>query len=400
MKSAVIKAVHVARFGQGAATAQTRRELARQQLSSSSMRRLAFTSVRSKAAQQKCMAVADSSPDSRTPPAVRLPRHASVSISLDEGPPLTFKQLPSPKRSVPDHSRLSIRETALADQHPEPLVRRPSTMASYTPSHLAFPPDTLLHARRPATVGGTPSLQSHDYSKTTSAPVARFMVDNPSTASVAGSADLAAAAPGSSFATVLPPGQALEGREPTSSDSAMQPQIGSAPAELWHAALSTADLRHLQDSEYATCSKSPSPDATQGRHSCLTPNNMLCFAQADLTSSNSSSPSLSPRPQSLIIDSVRDRKARCAVADSNSPRVTPRVVMRSRDLGVGRFHAQEFGDDHVEQVKDRCIVLAARLASQNAAEAQEGLSETASMSKMLRPHQVCTSFCMACAQVH
>ena len=400
MKSAFVKAVHVAKFTEGAAVAQRRREFAQQQqqqLSSSSVLRHFTVSARYRASQQK-PDVADSvDTDSQHPTAVSAPSHYSATDSFHEGSK-RFKMLMTGKRPVSNPSRRSSHESALADLQPEPLVRRRSTVDSHTLSRHAAPPNMLLPAKRPATVGCMPSGRSHaDFNTTSSS----LKVGSPSKESAAAEQEsLDPAIPFTKYAQ--PSGQTSEGGDLISADSAMQPRPGTAhaepagPAELWHAALSAADLRHLQGSERAINSRVMNRDTTKGR-SCLTPNNMLAFAQADLTSSNDSSPTLSPRPPSFAVDAVLARKARCALAASNSPGVTPRLAVCSTDLGVGRFQSHDFGNDQgVEKVKERCAVLAARLAAQASTATQDGCGETASTSKMSLQEQVLTAHNMVC----
>lgn len=391
MKSAFLKALHVASFTQAATAAQRRRELAQQQQpSSSSMLRPAPGNARPKAAQQKSNAAAHSvNTESQNPSALSSPPHNSTSTTVHEGGPLAFKKLLTAKRSVPDHSRLSSRETARADHHPEPLVHQPSTVAGSPESRHAFLPDRLLRARRPASVGRMPSAGSHaDFSTASGS----FMVDSPSNESAAADQESVVLAR-SSTNKAWPAGQAPEGYESGSIDSAVQRRSETAPDELWRAALSAADLQRPHEPEDAKCSTLLNRDATQGRQSSLTPNSMLSFAQADLTSSNDSSPTLSPRPPSIAIDAVLGRKARCAVAASSSPGLTPRLAVRSTDLGVGWFQSHKLGNDQgVERVKERCALFAARIASQASTETRGGSGETASMSKVSL--QVCTAFCM------
>lgn len=385
MKSAFLKAVHVVSFTQAAATAQRRHELAQQQqLSSSSLLRPAPANARPKAAQQKPNGVAYSvNADSQNPSALTFPSQNSASISFDKSEAYVLTKLLTAKPSAPDHSRLSSHATALADHQPGPLLGRPSTVAGPPVSRHAFPPDTLLRARRPATVGCIPLAGSHADFNTTSG---SFMVDSSSKESAAADQESVVLA-SSSTNHAQPAGQALEGCESGSIDSAVQRRSGTTPDELWHAALSAADLRRPQESEHANCSTPLNPDATQGRQSSWTSNSMLSFAQADLTSSNESSPTLSPRPPSIAIDAVLVRKARCAVAASNSPGLTPRLAVRSRDLGVGCLQSHEFCNDQgVEKVKERCAQLAARIASQVSTEAQGGSGGRGSVSLQV---QVC-----------
>ena len=117
---------------------------------------------------------------------------------------------------------------------------------------------------------------------------------------------------------------------------------------------------------------------------------MLCYAQGGLSSSNDSSPVLSPRPPSRAVDFVPSLKARCAVADSNSPGITPRPVVHSRDLGVARFEGQPVGDadEHVEGMRERAAQLAMRLAAQASSQTQNSIIKTASIPKSMLQDQV------------
>lgn len=181
-----------------------------------------------------------------------------------------------------------------------------------------------------------------------------------------------------------------EKAEAGSLDAALQRQSTTAPEEVWCAALSAADLGHLQESEQAHFSRLLQLDSPRHSHTHLTAKNMLCFAQGELSSSNDSSPALSPRPPSRAVGFVPGLKARCAVAESNSPGVTPRPVVHSRDVGVARFEGHPVGDvdEHAEQVRERVALLAVRLVANASPETRIRANKTASVATVMLQDQV------------
>ena len=354
MRSAYVKAAHVATFAEGAANAGE----SKQQISISAGLAVASLCAWPTTAQlkQKSTAIADYGTSMQAAVAPPSSRQGSAPVALHLGKPPTFKQLPSSNSPAPGHSRLSSHETALADQQPQPLSRRPPTVAGHTASRRALPPKSPLRAGRPATVDCTPLRGTHGYALTDS-----FKAETPSTESAAAlmsSSTQESSSPGNSSRGASPPRKAPEKAESGSLDAALQ-RRSKAPNEAWCAALNAADLGHLQESE---CSRLLTRDSPQHSHTCLTPSNMLRFAQQDLSSSNDSSPALSPRPPSHAIDSLPGLKACCAVADSNSPGITPRPVVHSRDLGVGRLEGHPLGDEHAEEMRERAALLAMRIS--------------------------------------
>ena len=379
MGSAYTKAGHVARIAKGAAAAQKRHGIMQQQQSS-----LAGPSCRGWPTtghlKQKPTASSDGATRSQAA-VVSSPCQGSVPVAPRLGKPPTFKKLPSSKSPAPSHGRLSSHEPALADQQPQPLSRRPSTAAGR-----AGPPKWRCHAGRPVTVDCAPLRGSHGFA----------VADSPGkpqagTSSTESAAALSAnpaqesSSPGSSSRGRFPPRKTPEKAESGSLDAALQ-RRQNTPDEAWSAALSAAALGVVQGPERSRPLKIDSP---RHDHTCLTPTNILCFAQGDLSSSSASSPAVSPRPPSRAIDFIPGLKARCAVADSSSPGITPRPVVHSSDLGVARFegHPVYVADEH-ENLRERSALLAARLAAQAAPETQSRISITASNVKVTLQHQM------------
>ena len=389
MKSAFIKAVYVARFAEGAATAERRCELKQQQISSSAVPTAAQVCAWPKAAQHR--QTSKMYPHMQGAASSSSSCQGLASVAPHLGKLHTSRKLPSSNSPAPALSRLGSHETALADHRPQPLSRRPSTVPGTTASCHALPPKSPCRPRRPATVGTT-SQQSHDCTVTDSPQQPK--AERPSTESAVALLDAAdqdsATPPGSSSRGAKLPKTALDRAESGSLDSALQRRSNPAPDDVWRAAVSAAGVGHLLESEHARFSRLPHPDSNQHSHTRLTPNNMLSFAQGDLTSSNDSSPALSPRPPSRALDFVPSLKARCAVAEMSSPGITPRLVVRSRDLGVARFeaHPSDDADQHVEEVKERAALLAVRIASQASAETENGVGESSSIAKILLQDQV------------
>ena len=147
-------------------------------------------------------------------------------------------------------------------------------------------------------------------------------------------------------------------------DAELQHQI--TPEERWSAAVSAADVDQLDESEAAAHhTQLHISDASQDSHTCLTANSMLAFVQGDLTTSNESSPTQSPRRPSRAVDQIPDLKARCAVPALASPEITPRLVVRSQDLGIARFGVPSISaQEDVAHTKERVNGLTERLAAQ------------------------------------
>ena len=392
VRSAYVKAVHVARFAEGAAAAQRHRESKQQQqISSSAGLAVASLCAWPTTAQLKQKSTASADYAIRMQAAVAPPSscQGSAPVAFHLGKPPTFKKLPSSNSPAPGHSRLGSHETALADQQPQHLSRWPSTIAGHTTSRHAPPPKSHFHAGPSATVDCVPLQGTHVYAVTDS--LGRVKPGAPSTESAAAlrsNPTQESLSSGNSSRGASPARKAPEKAELGSLDAALQRQ-SKAPNEAWCAALRAADLGHQQESE---CSRLLNLDLPRHSHTCLTLSNMLRFAQQDLSSSNDSSPALSPRPPSRAIDSVPGLKACCAVAEPNSPGITPRPVVNSRDLGVGRFEGHPVGDadEHVEEMRERAALLAVRLAAQASSETQNGINKTASTVKVMLHDQVGT----------
>ena len=373
MRSAYIKAIHVARIAEGAAVAQKHRDIMQQQQQSSLAGVIACGWSTTAQPRQKSTAVASS------------PCQGSAPVAPHLGKLSTFNKLLHSNNPAPGHSRLSSHETALTDQQPQPLFRRPSTAASHTASCHAPLSKRPPHAGRPATVNSTPSRGSHDHAVAGSLEKPNSGgLSTESAAALSANPIQESSSLGSSSRGASSPRKAPELAESGSLDAALQRRSKTAN-EAWSAALSAADLGHLRESR---CSRLLSPDSPRHKYTCLTPSNMLCFAQGDLNSSNESTPTLSPRPPSRAIDFVPGLKARCAVADSNSPGMTPRPVVPSRGLGVARFEGHPLGDadEHVEKVRERAVLLAARLAA--CASPENNTIKTTGISKLMLQDQV------------
>ena len=411
MRSAYIKAVHVAKFTKAAHTAQRRREQQQQQQQADSSLSIASCpghewpqSAQHRQMSMKGAAVAGG-PNCAGPtdtfPTQRDHSAASASSS-PQGPacswpkagttlgkPPTFRRLPISNSPAPVQSRHSSlgHATALAESYSQPLARRLSTVANHTASRHAFPPELLSRARRPATVDCTPVHASH---RRSSASSKAHKADTPPVRPAVSAALLQDIhtdnmTPVRSAMPASPLGKVLIRAESGSLDSALQHRSQIPPEEIWQAALSAADLGHVQEAEQARFSRLPDPYSPRHPHTCLTANTMLAVVQGELTTSNDSSPSLSPRPPSRAVDHVPDLKARCALADSNSPGVTPRLMVHTSNIGVGRFEAHLLdAEEDVEQAKERCSLLAKRLA--HPAEMQDGEAGRAPMA--LLQHQV------------
>ena len=394
MRSAYIKAVHVARFAQGAHTARQRHEQQQQQVGSSLLTASRPNCAWPQPVQHRQMsitgaAVADGAScawPTATSPSQRGHSAASASSS-SQGPacsslqsrttlgkPPIFKRLPSSNTPGSVHSRHSSagHGTALADNYPQPLARRPSTVANHIASCHASPPNLLSHARRPATVDsshlqGSLHRRSSDACKSHKTDALPAKPTTPAALLQETHTD-----DKTSFKPPVPAsplGKALIRAESGSLDSAMQHRSQTPPEQIWRAAIKAADLGHLQESEQARFSRLPDPHSPRHPQTCLTATTMLAFVQGELTTSNDSSPNVSPRPPSRAVDYVPDLKAHCALADSNSPGITPRLRVHMRDIGVGRFEAHPLdAEQDFEQAKERCSLLAQRLGRPAAVE--------------------------------
>ncbi len=260
----------------------------------------------------------------------------------------------------------------------QPLSRRPSTVAGHT-RHAH--PDSLAHTKRPATVDPT-SLQALKQGGGGGLPVGPHL-GRPSAKLVAKSArNLLMISGKRSLADVelfmphSPMCQILRAKSPLKADStlasdadtqdaAVQHQV--TPEEHWLAAISAADADQLEKAQsVARYSGLQQPDSSGDSHMNLTANDMLAFVQGDLTTSNDSSPHHSPRPLCQAVGYISGLKARCALPASTSPGITPRLVVYSSDLGVGRFEAQSLSaqQEELAQTRERVNGLAERLASQ------------------------------------
>lgn len=387
MRSAYIKAVHVAKLAEGAATAQKRRE-SQQSSSSAALASAPFSAwPTTSQPQQKLAAAAGGATFMSTAvPSSSFQGSATLALRLGKAP--TFKRLLSSNCPTPGHSRLSSHHSVPTDLRSQPLSRRPSTVAGHAAPRHAPPPKLPGHAKRPATVGCTSSPGPHALHGSSHAHKTGRPSTEPATASLA---TLDQDSPSSgSFGGATIPRKVCETAEAGSLDAALQRQSKTAPEEVWCAALSAADLGHLQESEQARFSRLLQLDSPRHSHTHLTPKNMLCFAQEELSSSNESSPALSPRRPNRAVDFVPGLKARCAVADSDSPGVTPRLVVHSRDVGVARFEGHPAGDvdEHVEEVRERVALLAARLVANASPETRNGANKTASIATVMLQDQV------------
>ena len=259
----------------------------------------------------------------------------------------------------------------------QPLSRRPSTVAGHT-RHAR--PDSLAHTKRPATVDPT-TLQALKLGGGGGSPVGPHL-GRPSAKLVAKSArnlvvsgkrslaDVELFMPHSPMCQVPRAKYSLKDDSTLASDAdtqdaAVQHQV--PPEEHWLAAISAADADQLEKSQtVARYSGLQKPDPSGHSHIKLTANDMLAFVQGDLTTSNDSSPHHSPRPPCQAVGYISSLKARCALPASTSPGITPRLVVYSSDLGVGRFEAQSLGPQQEElaQTRERVNGLAERLACQ------------------------------------
>lgn len=149
--------------------------------------------------------------------------------------------------------------------------------------------------------------------------------------------------------------------DPAANDAELQHQI--TPEERWSAAVSAAVIDQLDESEAAA--HHTQSHISEDSHTCLTANCMLAFVQGDLTTSNESSPTQSPRRPNRAVDQIPDLKARCAVPALASPGITPRLVVRSQDLGIARFGVPSISaQEDVAHTKERVNGLTKRLAVQ------------------------------------
>ena len=156
-------------------------------------------------------------------------------------------------------------------------------------------------------------------------------------------------------------------------DAGVQHQV--LPEEHWLAAVSAADADQLEKSQsVARYSGSKQPDSSGDSHMNLTASDMLAFVQGELTTSNDSSPHHSPRPPCQAVGYISGLKARCALPASTSPGITPRLVVYSSDLGLGRFEAHSLSAQQEELAQTRARVngLAERLALQSRLSLLEG----------------------------
>ena len=374
MRQAYIKAVHVARLARGAETAQQRRQLQQQQQQqqqgvSSTACHLAPALASPHSAQQKQIATIHSlngtmtkclwpglehvtHQDEQAGPASLMTQVSAGSMlrgGLSLGKPPLFRKRPSSDGLGPGHSMhssvvsKSAAVSASAGSHAQPLSRRPSTVANHAPSRHMHPPLALSQTKRPAIVGCV-LLQASRHGHASASFKARMANSTGAEASAAvGSSHIihSSAVTAAGFMMPLSPlGKSLVTAELGSLDSALQHRSQIPPEQIWYAALSAADHGHLQESEQARFSRLSIPDSPRHCHTCLTANSMLAFAEGELTTSNESSPFLSPRPPTRAVDHVPGIKARCAVAESDSAGVTPRLVVHPRDIGVGRFEVR------------------------------------------------------------
>ena len=363
MRSAYVKAVHVSKFAEGAATAHRRRESQQHQITSSAA--LASTPFSAwpptAQPQQKVTAAAAGSATFMSAAVASSSFQGLATAALRLGKPPTFKRLMSSNSLTPGRSRLSSHLSMPTDLRLQPLSRRPSTVAGHAAPCHAPPPKLPGPARRPATVNCPLSPGPHAVHGSSHAHKTGRPNTEPTTAALA---TLDQDSPSSdSFRGAALSRKVCDAAEAGSLDAALQRQAKTAPEEVWGAALRAADLGHLQASEQARFSRQLQLDSPRHSHTHLTPKNMLCFAQGELSSSNESSPALSPRPPSRAVGIVPGLKARCAMAESDSPGITPRLMVHSRDVGVARFagHPISDMDEHVEEMRERVALLAVRL---------------------------------------
>ena len=268
----------------------------------------------------------------------------------------------------------------------QPLSRRPSTVAGHT-RHAR--PDSLAHTKRPATVDPT-TLQALKLGGGGGSPVGTHL-GRPSAKLVATSArNLLLVSEKRSLADVelfmphSPMCQIPRARSPLkdagtlasdadTQDAGVQHQV--LPEEHWLAAVSAADADQLEKSQsVARYSGLKQPDSSGDSHMNLTASDMLAFVQGELTTSNDSSPHHSPRPPCQAVGYISGLKARCALPASTSPGITPRLVVYSSDLGLGRFEAHSLSAQQEELAQTRARVngLAERLALQSRLSLLEG----------------------------
>ena len=260
----------------------------------------------------------------------------------------------------------------------QPLSRRPSTVDGHT-RHAR--PDSLAHTKRPATVDPTTFL-ALKLGGGAGSPVGPHL-GRPSAKLVAKSArNLLLVSGKRSLADVelfmphSPTCQIPRAKSPLkdnstlasdadTQDAAVQHQV--TPEEHWLAAISIADADQLEKSQsVAHYLGLQQPDSSSYSHMNLTANDMLAFVQGDLTTSNDSSPHHSPRPPCQAVGYISGLKARCALPAFTSPGITPRLVVYSSDLGLGRFEAQSLSaqQEELAQTRERVNGLAERLACQ------------------------------------
>ncbi len=259
----------------------------------------------------------------------------------------------------------------------QPLSRRPSTVAGHT--HHARP-DSLAHTKRPVTVDPT-TFQAMKLGAGGGSPArphlgrtgAKLVAKAARNVVVSGKHSLADV---ELFMPHSPMCQNPRAKSPLKDDSTLASDAGTQdaavqhqvlPEEHWLAAISAADADQLHKSQsLARSSPLQQPDSSSHSHMNLTADDMLAFVQGDLTTSNDSSPHHSPRPPCQAVGYISSLKARCALLASTSPGITPRLVVYSSDLGVGRFEAQSLRaqQEELAQTRERVNGLAERLASQ------------------------------------
>ena len=258
----------------------------------------------------------------------------------------------------------------------QPLSRRPSTVAGQT-RHAR--PNNLAQTKRPATVdpttlqalklgggGGSPGgvHLGRPSAKLVAKPARGLMVGGQR--SLADVEELFM--PHSPVCQVPPAKSPLKGDGTSASDADTQDaavQHQGPPEKHWLAAICAADADQLDKSQsVARYSGLQQPVSSGDSHTKLTANEMLAFVQGDLTTSNDSSPHHSPRPPCQAVGYISSLKARCALPEPRSAGITPRLVVYTTDLGVGRFEAQSLSAQHEELAQTRARVngLAERLA--------------------------------------
>ena len=382
VSSAYIKAVYVASFSKGAENAQQRHQ-EEEALQQQQQRRSASPVVTAPVCSWHKAAQLGRPPTFKKTLSIRQPaaehsRHGSPSPSgaFSNEPEHSRQSSPGPATGLNDPGHSMHSTLGRTAQGMQPLLRRPSTVGGLVGSHNGGP-DSPAHARRPATVDPT-TLQALRWGERgrggsakghqPGSPVARRVrkvAKAVSNRQADDGAHVGQETPATPTAGSAMSGDCIPAWGPESEDTALQHH--HSPEETWLAAIDAADDGQL--AQYKTAAHATGPqcgESSGANHNHLTANDLLAFVQGDITTSNDSSPHHSPRPPSRAMGFVPNLQARSALLASNSPGITPRLVISSNELAASRLGSHRLGTQQQDlaQTRERVHGLAERLAFQ------------------------------------